>query len=327
MIGRRFAVASSLGVAVALVGVAGRSPGAATAGASELHHAAIVVDTGSGGTVRKFCLSFPEESLTGAEALRRVQADPVFASYGGKGQAVCALCGVGCPSGNCFCDRSKYWAYHRAGPGGGAYTFSNAGVSSTTVQDGDVEGWRWGNGEAPPAATVGDVCNVPEPPARTASGGSATTTTTAATETTSPSPATSAPDAAAPAAGSAAPPSTFASVPAPARPGAPATTTTMVIGAAITPANGPTADVAPPVETDESGDAAVGGGTATDGGADGGAEAGDATAAAPATRGRGADAPGGNGLGNGLGLAALVGVLGGALGWRARLRRRNGALR
>lgn len=174
---RRSGTVALVAAALALLGGLGGRPGTgSSAAASELHHAAVVIDTGDGGTVRKFCLAFPEDSITGAEALRRIESDAVFASYGGKGQAVCALCGVGCPSGDCFCDRSKYWGYFRAGPGGEPYTFSRAGVSATTVRDGDVEGWRWGTGDPPPAATVGEVCDVPEPPVRSASASGPTTT-------------------------------------------------------------------------------------------------------------------------------------------------------
>lgn len=161
--------------------------------AADTNHAAIVIDTG--GEVKKFCLAFPEESISGAEALRRVDAEAVFASFGGSGEAVCSLCGTGCPSSECFCDPERFWAYHRAGPGGAPYSFSRAGASSTAVRNGDVEGWRWGAGEAPPAATVSDVCNVEEPPARAAGApGSSTTTTQAApaeaTPTTGPAPTT-----------------------------------------------------------------------------------------------------------------------------------------
>lgn len=163
-------------LATPTAGLSGLRPAAAGAEPAT-NHAAVVVDTGT--EVKKFCLAFPEESISGAEALRRVDADAVFASFGSRGEAVCALCGTGCPSSNCFCDPKRFWAYHRAGPGGAPYSLSRAGASSTSVRNGDVEGWRWGGGEAPPPATVGEVCDVQEPPARsTAGAGSASTTTT-----------------------------------------------------------------------------------------------------------------------------------------------------
>lgn len=167
--------AAPLLLAPPTVSLAGLQP-VATSASPAPNHAAVVVDTGT--EVKKFCLAFPEESISGAEALRRVDADAVFASFGSRGEAVCALCGTGCPSSNCFCDPKRFWAYHRAGPGGSPYALSRAGASSTSVRDGDVEGWRWGGGEAPPAATVSEVCNVDEPPARTTAGTGGTSTNT-----------------------------------------------------------------------------------------------------------------------------------------------------
>lgn len=140
------------------------------------NHAAVVIDTGQ--EVKKFCLAFPEDEITGAEALRRVDAQAVFANFGTRGQAVCSLCGTGCPSSNCFCDPNRFWAYHRAGPGGAPYAFSRTGASGATVRNGDVEGWKWGGGEAPPPAKVSEVCNVDEPPSRTSSAAPTTSTTT-----------------------------------------------------------------------------------------------------------------------------------------------------
>lgn len=147
------------------------------------NHAAVVIDTGK--EVKKFCLAFPEDEISGAEALRRIDAQVQFANFGSRGQAVCSLSGTGCPSSNCFCDANRFWAYHRAGPGGAPYSFSRTGASSTAVRNGDVEGWKWGAGEAPPAAKVSDVCNIDEPPVRSTTAASSTTTSTDASTTTS----------------------------------------------------------------------------------------------------------------------------------------------
>ncbi len=183
MPGRRLGSAALLAVCFGLVGWA--AGGSSTPAAQRLriqpiaattNYAAVVIDTGQ--EVKKFCLAFPEDEITGAEALRRVDAQVVFANFGTRGQAVCSLCGTGCPSSNCFCDPNRFWAYHRAGPGGAPYAFSRTGASGTAVRNGDVEGWKWGGGEAPPAAKVSEVCNVDEPPSRTSSAAPATSTTT-----------------------------------------------------------------------------------------------------------------------------------------------------
>ena len=147
------------------------------ASGQQLNHAAVVVDTGDG-TVRKMCLAFPEAEISGIEALRRVDTRPHrFETFAGKGSGVCMLCGVGCASGDCFCNPDKYWAYHRAGPGETTYRSSPLGASSTVVRNGDVEAWKWGPGTAPEKVSVSQVCGIEEPPARTTS---ATTTTTSA---------------------------------------------------------------------------------------------------------------------------------------------------
>lgn len=311
--GRRLAsllVAGGLGLA-ALGSSSVTAP--VPAGAADLNHAAVVIDTGDG-QVRKYCLAFPEEAISGAEALRRLDVDPVFSSYGSKGEAVCSLCGVGCPAGDCFCN-AKYWSYHRAGPGGEAYTTSRVGASSTEVRDGDVEGWRWGSGQAPPAATVGQVCDVPEPPARTAASASPSSTTTAppaSTTTAAPAPAGGTP-APAPATGAPAGPTpTPSPTPSPASPaGVPAP------GPA--PATEPPPDAAPVADTAAApGDPeALGAGDL--GGDDHAASSDDVSSAAP-TANRRDPAPDG-GAGSVVGVAAFVVVLGGVLAWRARLRR------
>ena len=299
--------AALLATLLALAGSGGRFPVTATT-AAELRHAVVVVDT-SDGNVRKFCLAFPEESITGAEALRRIDSNAVFGSYGGQGQAVCALCGVGCPSGDCFCDGSKYWAYHRAGPGGAPYAYSRAGAGSTTVRDGDVEGWKWGTGDAPPAATVGEVCDVPEPPVRASSGVAATTTTSAApaapTASTQP--------------GSAHDPDVAPAVDGPrsASPAGPAQAQAGRAAPVVPPPDaagvGESAVPEAPAPTTTTGDA-----LAAPGGAEGADP--DERASSPG------DAPGdgsGRGLSGAVGLAGFGAALAGVLGWRARLRRAN----
>lgn len=309
--GRRLAgllVAGALGLA-ALASSSVTRP--APAGAADLNHAAVVIDTGDG-QVRKYCLAFPEEAISGAEALRRLDVDPVFSSYGSKGEAVCSLCGVGCPAGDCFCN-ARYWSYHRAGPGGEAYTTSRVGASSTEVRDGDVEGWRWGSGQAPPSATVGQVCDVPEPPARTTAAASPASTTTAppASTTTAPPAAGGAP--APPPAGAPPGPS-----PSPSSPTAPAG------GPAPVAVPAPSADPLPgdaPVAEDPAagaGDPAVLG--ADDLAGDDHAGSSDDLSSAAPTANRRDPAPEG-GPGGVVGVVAFVVVLGGVLGWRARLRR------
>ncbi|MCU1450245.1 MAG: hypothetical protein JWP02_2415 [Acidimicrobiales bacterium] len=135
-------------------------PGA-TSSAQSTHQALVVIDTGS--TVRHVCIRFTSASISGRDALdlaARVDpsVEPVYRDYGGDyGVAVCSLCGVGTSSGDCPGSSGNYWAYYRAVAGSTQFAYSSSGASSTTVHDGDVEGWHWRPG-TPPYASVQQVC-------------------------------------------------------------------------------------------------------------------------------------------------------------------------
>lgn len=152
---------SGLPGAVPAAAIAGTGTGSSTGTGTvaEEHRAAVIVDTGT--EVKSVCVRFREESITGVEALARAQLDPVFHGFAGKGAAVCALCGVGCPAGDsCLtCNpEGKFWSYSRADAGARVLRTSGVGASSTTVGDGDVEGWKFALGGTPPFATVEQVC-------------------------------------------------------------------------------------------------------------------------------------------------------------------------
>jgi hypothetical protein len=169
------------------------SPPAQPAAAAEEHRAVVIVDTGQ--EVRRICVRFAEDFLTGQELLIRARTDPVFRQYSGLGAAVCALCGVGCPADeSCLtCGGDDHWAYSRAPKGTTTFRLSGGGASSTKVYDGDVEGWRWSNGLLPAYSSVDQVCGpAPDSTTTTASSGGVTatsptpapTTTTTATRRT-----------------------------------------------------------------------------------------------------------------------------------------------
>lgn len=124
-------------------------------GTSARARVAVVIDLG-GGDVRASCVEF-DGSITGIEALRRADADPVVRGYSDLGGAICALCGVGCPGdGSCLtCAAPKSWGYYRRPAGASAFTYSRTGAGSVNLRDGDVEGWSWGSGlPSPPATTA-----------------------------------------------------------------------------------------------------------------------------------------------------------------------------
>ena len=137
--------------------------------APPIHRAAVIVDTGT--TVKRVCVRFTEDSISGKDALDRANVDAVYHSYGGTlGSAVCSLCGVGRSAADCLGGGGSpnHWVYWRGVGGATAYTWSPFGVSSTRVRDGDVEGWHWGAGGPPPFADVAEVCGTEALPTSTA---------------------------------------------------------------------------------------------------------------------------------------------------------------
>ncbi len=133
-------------------------PAAPQAVADGPNRAVVVADSGTGVIVRG--IEFEVDSVSGLEALELAGLSPVIQGFQGEGGAVCAVAGVGCPSdGSCLtCDaRGYYWAYHRAAAGSGGFTYSRVGAGATRVHDGDVEGWKWGTGAAPPYHSFASV--------------------------------------------------------------------------------------------------------------------------------------------------------------------------
>ncbi len=128
----------------------------------DLHQAGLVVVHGDG-SVFSGCVAFSEESISGAELLRRSGLEVTLDAYGGLGYGVCGIGDEGCPAGqDCFCQcratPCAYWVYsHRHADG--SWAISGVGASSWQVRDGDVDGWVWGDGStAPPAVDFEQVC-------------------------------------------------------------------------------------------------------------------------------------------------------------------------
>ena len=132
--------------------------GAFTAGGAQ--QATVVVDTGSG-PVWSACITFTG-TVSGVEALELATRtipglDPVYDIYAGQGRAVCRLLGVGNPPPDCLGKSVEYWSYFRNGK------YAGGGAGAAAVRDGDVEGWRWGRGTPPRAATAGTEAAVAPP--------------------------------------------------------------------------------------------------------------------------------------------------------------------
>lgn len=146
--------------------VAVAAPVAATPGAcaTEGPHAALVIDRGEEGGVDSYCVALPSGGVSGIDLIE-LAADQFGVTYrlGYGGGAVCMLNGTGPAEGDCFGDHPYFWGYWR-GDGSGGWQWSSSGAASTTVEDGDVEGWSWGAGNGPsshpppPSTTFASVC-------------------------------------------------------------------------------------------------------------------------------------------------------------------------
>lgn len=120
------------------------------------HEAGLVIDDGE--EVRTFCVRFDEDEIDGAEILERTGADLDVAHFGTLGGAVCAIDGVGCPEGDCFC-AAAYWSYWQGADEDG-WTSSPTGPSSRTVHDGERDALVWGDGQRPPPPfALDEICD------------------------------------------------------------------------------------------------------------------------------------------------------------------------
>lgn len=175
-----FARARGLVLALAIAGTAGSAmalsplgPFAGSACASSgPYHAALVVEHGGGGTIRR-CVGFSSATITGDQLLQLSGIEDTTATLGGFGQAVCQIDNE--PEHFSAClppSPDPYWAMF-VSRGGGSWAASNLGISSQTFANGDAEGFRYdpqtGTAAPPPVPTP---CPSPTPlstatPART----------------------------------------------------------------------------------------------------------------------------------------------------------------
>jgi hypothetical protein len=130
--------------------------------AATKHQATLVIDTGDGVTRR--CVGFDEDSISGKDVLDRAG---VGVEYSNKYSEafVCRILGVGndqahCPNQN----PGQNWVYWEAKSGSSTYSMPSLGPSSTTVRDGDVEGWVWANAVPPPYQQCDPPATAPSSP-------------------------------------------------------------------------------------------------------------------------------------------------------------------
>jgi hypothetical protein len=135
------------------------------------HHAALVVEHGDGSVVSR-CVAFAMDSISGEQLLNLSGVSWSSRTFGGFGDAVCALDGeparyVDCPG------KDNYWAVF-ATHSGGSWQLANVGISSLVLHDGDAEGVRFVPASGVPAAPVSasGVCAAAATPAPRRSAGS-----------------------------------------------------------------------------------------------------------------------------------------------------------
>ncbi len=164
------------------------------------NRAGLVVQYGNGQVVSR-CVTFTEPQITGYDLLKRAQLPLVVDIQGGG--TVCKIGNSGCnfPAQQCFCDcqvlnqSCVYWIYYIQS--GGAWKYSTMGMLGTSVRNGSVNGWVYGQGSGssstttPPLLTLDQICGSTAPQAPATSIASLTPGQPPATAPTS-SPATAA---------------------------------------------------------------------------------------------------------------------------------------
>jgi hypothetical protein len=170
--------AAILAALASLAPVAPLVPGCAAAGSN---HAALVIEHGDGSVVTR-CVTFDANQITGEQLLNSSRIPWSSQTFGGFGDAVCAIDGEPVSYVDCL-GKDRYWAVFVA-RAGGSWQLANEGISTLTLGDGDAEGFRYVPASGIPAAPVSasGVCAAAAPtptasPAPTATSMSTPSTT------------------------------------------------------------------------------------------------------------------------------------------------------
>jgi len=140
--------AAILAALASLAPVAPLVPGCAAAGSN---HAALVVEHADGSVVTR-CVAFDANQITGEQLLNLSGIPWSSQTFGGSGDAVCALDGEPVSYAECL-GKDRYWAVFVA-RAGGSWQLANEGISTLTLGDGDAEGFRYVPASEIPAAPV-----------------------------------------------------------------------------------------------------------------------------------------------------------------------------
>jgi hypothetical protein len=135
-----FAAAATLAALASLAPTPAVAPACAGSGP---HRAAVVLEHGDGSVTTR-CVAFDGGQISGEALLDRSGIAWSGQTFGGFGQAVCALDGEPARYADCP-GRDRYWVVFvaRGVAGGGSWQLSNVGVSGLVLHDGDAEGFRY----------------------------------------------------------------------------------------------------------------------------------------------------------------------------------------
>jgi hypothetical protein len=150
---RRLALLLPAALLAALAPLAPVAPTMSECAAAGPNHAALVVEHGDGSVVTR-CVAFSGASISGEQLLNQSGIAWSSRTFGGFGEAVCALDGepvqyVDCPG------KDRYWAVFVAR--GGPWQLASVGISTLALHDGDAEGFRYAPASGIAAAPVSAV--------------------------------------------------------------------------------------------------------------------------------------------------------------------------
>jgi hypothetical protein len=136
---RRLILLVPAALLAALASLTPTAPVASSCAGAGPNHAALVVEHG-GGAVIKQCVAFSGASITGEQLLNQSGVSWSSQTFGGYGDAVCALDGepahyLDCPG------KDSYWAVFVAR--GGSWQLASLGITALVLHNGDAEGFRY----------------------------------------------------------------------------------------------------------------------------------------------------------------------------------------
>src|SRR5450759_4104518 len=148
---RRLAVLLSAVILAILAPLAPLAPVVPGCAAADSNHVAVVVEHADGSVVTR-CVAFDTNQITGEQLLNSSGIPWSSQTFGGFGDAMCALDGEPAQYTQCL-GKDRYWAIFVA-RAGGSWQLANEGISTLTLGDGDAEGFRYVTASGIPAAPV-----------------------------------------------------------------------------------------------------------------------------------------------------------------------------